>query len=95
MYYETINLGKLAVVFIWEETVEPDVKDNRSASISTSTSRKQHSRHMQSMVRGKRQVLGNSEIIQCICDTGYVKDDVAEKSVTPDCEGPCRPRKEI
>ena len=34
-------------------------------------------------------------VIQCICDTGYVKDDVAEKSVTPDCEGPCRPCKEI
>ena len=50
---------------------------------------------MQSMVHGKRQILGNSEIIQCNCDTGYVKDDVAEKSVTPDCEGPCRPCKEI
>ena len=71
------------------------MKDKMSVSISKSPGSRRHSRHMQSMVHGKRQVLGNSEIIQCNCDTGYVKDDAAEKSVTPDCEGLCGPCKEI
>lgn len=61
-YCETINLRQLSVGFIWEETVEPGVERHRSVSISTGTGRRGHSRHMQSMVRGRAWFLGKSEI---------------------------------
>ena len=69
-YCETINLGQLPVGFIWEETVEPGVERHRSVSISTSTGRRGHSRHMQSTVRGRAWFLGNSEIFSVAATQG-------------------------